>query len=339
MKKKLLNLISKPVKIAEILVFLLIPLVYYFLIGGFKEKPTDTTDSKTYDPKSVIKRDFIEYILNGNLDSVIQSRHEYKPMEDTGRLYRIIKSQRVVITLPGGFEDGNEIYNFSDIKGYEETGDNGNKVLYLSSGNYIDNRQKLEKGYALQNISGKLPLKLLRDTIGSFELYFKPNLKIRRGDFSFVDTRPVAAVIIYDEKGKIADSIVIRVRNFSDMNGKYDGGYTDKYLTEVVTADNNFRIASDKLSGKNKYFGFQVSIYWFGEVDLWFEKLTVEDRIAKELFSGNYYYIIKEGYGIDEFYSAADLLRQNKIKTANYNSFNYVMNVLYDNVQNKTELP
>lgn len=334
MKLKTLNIKLTPVKIAEVIIFLLIPLVYYFLIGGFKDISPEIKNNKPYEPLSEIKIDFVNGILSGKYDKVLLNLPARKTLSDTMSIYKMANAQRIVIYPAITPDYDSASYFFGTVNGYTERTDNGKEVRYFSSGNYVDNKRNLEKCYAMQNIRGKIPLALKHDTTGSLEWYFKPRMKIRTADFSPGDTRPVVALVIYDQSGNRKDSTVIRVRNFSDLNGKYDGSFTEYYLTESEMPGHSLRISSEKLFSKNKYDRFDVSIFWFGEIDLWFEKLIIDDNMANHLFLGNYMQLIKDGNGISEFLSIADMLKQKKFTPVNYTAVNYVMNLLYGNLQN-----
>lgn len=315
--------------IIEGLIALLIPVAYFFLLGGFKDKPANYEQNiKPYDPLSVIKIDFFDMINSGRY-----SLPENKSI--TGvlnpKIERMLNSQRVIINIAKPQSQTNCIY-FKNVKGYNEKNDEGSEVIYVSSGNYIDGKEPMKKCYIAYNIDGMdFPLK--HDTLGAFEWYLKPKMKIRKADFSLFNTRAVIGVITYGFEGSAIDSTIIKVKNFSDLSGKYDGSYSERYMTEYGLPGNDMRISSKELfKGKSKN-GFNIRIFWFGEVDVWFEKLTMDDYMANDLLEGSYWHLIAEESSFNDFLSTANMIREYRFTNANHTAVNYVMNIMYEKLQ------
>ncbi|MCI0448273.1 MAG: hypothetical protein L0Y79_00620 [Chlorobi bacterium] len=121
--------------------------------------------------------------------------------------------------------------------------------------------------------------------------FIKPMMRIKRSDFSASDTRPVVAVIVKNFRGSTIDSSVIRVRNFADaITLDYDGSYKDKFFQTDLNI--SARLDVGKLNFGRTYTGIDscridFKIYWFGQVEVWFDKMTVDDGVADNLFNNN----------------------------------------------------
>ena len=320
--------------IFEVFIALLIPVVYFFLIGGFNGIPESEHNTITYDPLSVIRTDFVKEIRSGKYDTQFNKLTSNEENEIDNVTEYLINSQRVeIFPFKEDANSENKIH-FNGVNGYKVTDSAGVNALYLSSGSYVDGREKLEKCYFTGEYNTDKTKVLKNDSALRGEWYIKPRMKIRRADFSIADNRPVAAIITYSIEGKMIDSTVIRVRNFSDLSGTYNGGYTEKYMTEFELPGDNMRISSLEIFNKKAMRSkiFQVKIYWFGIIDLWFEKLTIEDQTANKLLSGSYDENIKESATPLQFIKIAYKIQDNKFSVSNKTSLNYVMNVMHNNL-------
>lgn len=325
--------------ILETCITLLLPLVYFFLIGGFNNSRQNEQNNKPYDPLSVIKRDFVKDIQTGKFDFSGFDTNKQVINYENIKLKHFLSSQRIVFNAAKNSDTSSGKNYFRNVKGYEEKDSSGADVLYLSSGNFVDAREKMTKCYIAQDIYGNIPISLKHDSICSSEWYLKPKIKIRKVDFSPGDTRPVAAIITYNFAGMMIDSTVIKVRNFSDLSGKYEGDFIDKYNTVNEMPGDNMQISSIDLfknMPKNNT-GLNIKVFWFGEVDLWFEKITMDDNIANVLLEGKYKeHIIKEITHEDFIYTAI-MVKNNIFTKFNFTSINYVLNVMYDHLQTSVE--
>lgn len=119
----------------------------------------------------------------------------------------------------------------------------------------------------------------------------KPVMKIDSNDFSPFDTTEVVAIITKNYFGNTIDSTIIRVENFKNDNNQYFGQYIDKYnLIPLIV--NGHTDSSNSLSynrpapGKDiKACKVDFKVYWFGKVDMWFDKMIVDDERADKLFN------------------------------------------------------
>ena len=132
--------------------------------------------------------------------------------------------------------------------------------------------------------------------------HLKPVMRI---DSSIVDnspTAPVIAIVTRNFKGIIIDSTVIKARNFAHFDQGtgtyiYNGSYKDifDFSMEALGTDLDILGRRDTVTGL--MYGYtrdnveesqiDFKIYWFGQVDVWFDKLVVDNDIANKLFAEN----------------------------------------------------
>jgi hypothetical protein len=133
------------------------------------------------------------------------------------------------------------------------------------------------------------------------EWRLRPMLRI---DSNYVDQHPdekVLRIDIIKYNGNVLDSIIIKAKNFSKRldNGTYL--YAGNYIDSMIFYDNTKlkfngdndetglnegRHNSPNLWNANNHVDFRV--FWYGNTDVWFDKLTVEDKFAEKLFAGEY---------------------------------------------------
>ena len=153
-------------------------------------------------------------------------------------------------------------------------------------------------------------------------------MRIDTSDFSPSDSTPVVRIDAINFEGNLIKSVTIRVRNFRNSNLEYNGDYISIYN---FTGENstNLNVSGNLDSGLNAgrdddnldLCKVDFKIYWFGQVDVWFDKLIVDDVMGNELFSGIHdYKVIEE---IDAF-------RSSNLHPSNYAY--YVDEMVYSNI-------
>lgn len=172
--------------------------------------------------------------------------------------------------------------------------------------------------------------------------FLKPMMRIDQSDFNDTSITPVVAVVIQNFQGITIDSVVIRVRNFRKSNGEYSGNYTDEYnfISEVPPVDliisGNDSISSGLNYGNNGNIDqskIDFKVYWFGQVDVWFDKMTVDDEIGDGLFKTEYDHRISDESTKENFAMLICSLRNNEsLRYSNYSSINYVLSKMYDHI-------
>jgi hypothetical protein len=172
-------------------------------------------------------------------------------------------------------------------------------------------------------------------------------------DSSVVDNNPTArvvAIVTYNFRGNKIDSTIIFARNFRDANDNYPGTYVNEYnfvgeplpIPDLIvqgSLDSNATISGLNYgyggnSGVNGFDRYNVKqckvdfqVYWFGEVDVWFDKMIVDDKWANKLFDGTYDVKIREETTYESFIELINFLKKsNTIQPSNYLPVNYVLN-------------
>jgi hypothetical protein len=170
------------------------------------------------------------------------------------------------------------------------TTDSGRTVLYC-------NKSVNNSGYIARNIFENMQHSDIFDWgwNDAVDWYIRPMMRIKQSDFSDTSNTLVAAVSTYNFKDRRIDSTIIRVKNFRDNSSNYSGAYIDlfKDIKFIVSGGrgagelNESSIFLEPAEGKiTKECAVDFKVYWFGKVDVWFDKMTVENKIANELFAG-----------------------------------------------------
>ena len=178
------------------------------------------------------------------------------------------------------------------MTGVTYTTDSGRSVLYA-------NTQTNSAGWLCKGIYENLQHSDLTDWQWSdlIEWKLRPTMRIKQSDFSPTDYRPVVAVVVKNFHGHTMDSIIVRVNNFAVNSGNYFGQYINKFIFDNPTFPDSLRFSGkDSVGCLNENFedyrwnlethckvDFQV--YWFGNVDVWFDKMTVQTDWADKMFN------------------------------------------------------
>jgi hypothetical protein len=126
--------------------------------------------------------------------------------------------------------------------------------------------------------------------------HLKPMMRI---PLNTPDETPVAKIFAVNFQGDTIWKVTLRAKNFK-IGGSYNGQYTDKFTfdqnIDSLTVEGGTYTESNKLNtGQNPSewpswppnCKTDFKVYWFGQVDLWFDKMTVDDVIGNALFSGS----------------------------------------------------
>lgn len=306
-------------------VVLLLPVIYYFMLTGIKKNDSNENNILSINTS---KR-FDEVIFNDKYFTLPEEPYNRDFYSDRCRTAFLCYARRIEINSIN--EDTSKHLNslyFKNTAG-DYTVDKGYRVIHAAPD------KKYPHGFILaQNITyGKE--NILNDNLekDSGTWYIKPKLRINKDDFDNMDTDPVAAVVIYNCRNEKVDSVIIQVRNFSDMSGTYDGEYRDKYLFDI---GHDLEFAGHKLFGGFKKEKLpQIKIYWFGLYEVWFSKIIIDDYKANSLFGnmpGNYDEHIRQSATAENYLLVLSMLRQYKPDYAQMRSANYVLNIMYNNI-------
>ncbi|MFA5404579.1 MAG: hypothetical protein WC358_06565 [Ignavibacteria bacterium] len=216
------------------------------------------------------------------------------------------------------------------------TEDEGRTVLHPVAG-------QQSAGNICQNIYENLQhsdvIDYLFNSTGTW--YLKPVMKINISNPNPTDDREVARIEVRKFNGDILETKIIRVRDFGENYNGLD--YIDSYDFRYEPPGTNLRISGSTTNGLN--FGRAPSytdpftfknnchvdfkIYWSGLVDVWFDKLIVDDQLGNDVLSGVY-----DNDNIPQevlnFASHQDNLTffADEVKYSNYDCINHVLSVM-----------
>jgi hypothetical protein len=202
-------------------------------------------------------------------------------------------------------EGGNSGFSYSSNSGYITT-DSGRQVVKGCLNTSQCPETDATPRYLCQNIYENLQHGDLID-FSQWDLYdwhIKPFMRI---DSNVVDNNPNAKVIridVINYKGVKIDSIIIKARNFAKFNAPsgsylYPGNYLNTYNFDLDPGV-NLEISGDTASGglsngmrQDPWYDWKdncevdFKVWWYGEVDVWFDKMIVDDHWGNQLFNEN----------------------------------------------------
>ena len=127
----------------------------------------------------------------------------------------------------------------------------------------------------------------LREIVRIYKI--KPRIRI---DSVFAVNNPsarVCEVIVCDSRGRVVKRSVVKAANFfEDFNIGYDGSYKDNFNFMGMGDTSMLNILGSALetgtqnSQRANYSG-EIRIRWFGECDMWIDRVRIDDLIADEL--------------------------------------------------------
>jgi hypothetical protein len=247
--------------------------------------------------------------------------------------------QRLVYEVP--LYSGDSLTNFGFCYRHTDANvaslktDSGRTVLHASLDVTAEHPVPNEPGWLCRDIYENLQHTDLYYFIQSADTgywYFKPEIRINKSDYddSSKQDYPVVKIIAYDFDGAGIDTNIIRVYNFSQggITGNYEGQYINSFsflskaLSVNGTLDSGLNHgrppAGDPVDGCKVDF----KIYWYGLVDVWFDKLTVDDWIANDLFNGVNDDFIKTE--VEEFGNSIDVFFVDELVYSQYPCYRYV---------------
>lgn len=131
--------------------------------------------------------------------------------------------------------------------------------------------------------------------------YLKPLLKIKQSDFSPDDTTEVVRIEVRNFSNEIIATKKIRVRNFRNDSLQYNGDYINKFDFTPDPGMDLLIDGRDSIGCLNHNRGLienpfennifkdschvDFKIYWCGNVDVYFDKLIVDDEMGNAIFN------------------------------------------------------
>jgi hypothetical protein len=188
--------------------------------------------------------------------------------------------------------------------------------------------------------------------------HVKPMMKIdRQVAFQHPDYE-VIRIEVYNYNGNNTHpptpikTITIKAGDFI-IGGNYDGGYIDVYSlpsSELqVTGGDGKSINNPPQLNDGQQIDYwkdwdtnckiDFKVHWLGQVEVWFDKMTVDDQIANELLStdrcGNFDDKILEMATSENFLYIVDIVKQRKFGHENIEPINYILNIMYQKLRNQ----
>lgn len=131
-----------------------------------------------------------------------------------------------------------------------------------------------------------------------YKWYVKPRIRI---DYDFANNpsnkdKDVCSIEIRRFDGSLVKTVTLKVKNFFDDAGKYDGEYRDTYKMYEGEGELSFdpvKNRSENLNPLRNEFSDErckvdFSVKWQRECDMWIDYVRVENQTAKDLFKGAY---------------------------------------------------
>lgn len=248
-------------------------------------------------------------------------------------------AQRLVYEVPAYQDDDETNYGFcyQNYRGVLEN-DNGRTVLHACPNGTCPNSDANAPGYILENIYENLQFGDLFDfhQADASTWYIKPVMKIPTG--LDPNTNIVKIVVInYDEQTIL--EVPIKAGNFSTA-----GTYTQNYIN--FPAGVKLEVPGNTTPGVGLNAGVDLDdwrdwgteckidfkIWWYGEADVWIDKLIVDDEVGNKLFNPdtlqNYDNVIKaeaNAFGSNQYNYA---FYTDELPYSNYSAARYVDSLL-----------
>jgi hypothetical protein len=228
-------------------------------------------------------RDNVQTLM-GSVDSV-----GLKGYYGRQKIEKLCYGQRLVYEAEG---NGNTNYNYgfsyqTDRAPIEP--DSGRTVVHACPGNCPGTSSP--NSYICENIYQNLQHSDLLDwqegDKGNWHI--KPMMRIPQNT---PDETPVVRIDVINYTGTIIDTITIKAFHFKD-NGTYNGNYVEKYFNMrpgAMQVSGRYDTTGGLSYGYNGKYNCKVDfkIYWYGQVEVWFDKMTVDDQKAYELLRGDH---------------------------------------------------
>lgn len=242
---------------------------------------------------------------------------------DRNRISRLCFAQRLIYEVNNN-NSATEHYGFcyKNCMSGTFTNDSGRTVLHANAGTH-------NAGWFAKDIFENMQHTDLYYFAGTGDLetwYLKPVMRIKKNDFDVEDTTSVVRIDAVNFSGDIVKSLNIRVKNFGKDGINYDGSYSSIY-NFVNDAQNNSQVSGNKTNGLNKGYltgnsadssKVDFRVYWYGLVDVWFDKMIVDDEDANHLFNGDFDQKIKDEvtkFGDEVLFSADEIVSSNAYTT------------------------
>jgi len=211
------------------------------------------------------------------------------------KISRLCYAQRIVYEVSQNNNTTNYGFCYQNCNGQYIT-DSGRTVIYTGL------PSNSNQGYIAENIyenmqHGDLATWNVQQADADI-WHMKPMMRIPANTN---DDAEVVRIDVINFRGETLKQVTLRGMNFK-VGGIYNGQYTEKYNFEQNI--DSLAVSGDTTSAPHTLTGLSngmsavdwqdwddncqvdFKIWWFGTVDVWFDKMTVDDRDANQLFQG-----------------------------------------------------
>ncbi len=338
--------------ICKTLMVILLPVIYFLLITGYKGTTESSSKAAIFSPAPNNWKNFENVIFNYDFNSVSSAQwidsqisryrgelnftgiHNYDGLGSqpygyfdstlTGlqignvaslsstvssnnlgfynercKLSQLCYAQRVIyeVTQPPGDNNVNDGFCYRNTAGVYTT-DSGRTVLHASLDNQYPTGYMLAENVYENRVFGTF-IDFGHGARGTW--YFKPMMRI---PVNTPDDVPVVRIDVYNYNNNLGtgipvESITLRGMNFK-VGGNYGGNYIDMYKFIGPTGTDSLTIiggSGDTVTPHQLNEGFphwfdaehsishvDFKVYWLGQVEVWFDKMTVDEERANKLF-------------------------------------------------------
>lgn len=264
--------------------------------------------------------------VSGLMDTV--KNNGLKGYYGRNKIERLCYGQRLEYEAEGG----NNGFSYQTINGSIKT-DSGRTVVHGCLTQQNCPEADATPRYLCQNIYENLQHGDLIDftQLDDSTWFIKPVMRI---DSNAVDNNPNDSVVridVVNYKGRIIKSVKISVKDFSESgNLNYAGNYICRFhipdsilsikgMSFDSAAGLNYGMRSDSWNKWKDNCKVDFKVWWYGKVEVWFDKMVVDDYWGDQLFSGEMDGKIKDGATEQNFNSILYQLRYDKnIKYSNF---------------------
>lgn len=203
------------------------------------------------------------------------------------KLSKLCYAQRLVYEVSQNSSTENYGFCYTDCSNY--TTDSGRTVVHG-----YDPVQQYPDGYWLatdiyENLQHSDLYNFNPQFADSGTWYMKPMMRIDSSIVNNYPDKPVVRIVVNNFKGNTIRNVIIRAMNFK-VGDSYNGQYTDEYTFNLV---DSLKISGSVSDSNGLGFGYNgnldsckidFKVYWMGQVEVWFDKMTVDDFYANKLF-------------------------------------------------------
>jgi len=124
--------------------------------------------------------------------------------------------------------------------------------------------------------------------------YILPKIRIDTNMFYYYDTTSVCRIDIFDFAENLVKSEIIKVHDFFNSNsegyhGEYISQFNNIFLQKVMpfSLDSLAAINPEYKSFSDKNCRVDISVFWYGECEMWLDNIIVENEVAYDFFGDN----------------------------------------------------